>query len=353
MEKILLVQTGFLGDVVLSTPVVSNLKRLHPDAEIVALTTPQAVDLLRFNPDLSRVLVFDKRGARSGFSGLLAMAAELRREQFSRVYSLHKSFRTAVLLALARIPLRFGFEEAAGAWLYHQTAARTGLGHDVLRNLAILTARGDVRLEGLEQEMCLGIPDAVVQAASSLLQNTADKPILAVASGSVWATKRWTAAGFADVIREFSSRGWMPVLIGGPGDSEVAEEVERLAGVEVLNLVAKTSLVEAAALVRKARILLTNDSAPLHLASAVKTPVVALFCATVPEFGYGPWRTASICLGVDNLKCRPCRPHGGNRCPTGTQACQLELKPERVIEAIDRLLERSDEQTKSSSNSRA
>ena len=170
-----------------------------------------------------------------------------------------------------------------------------------------------------------------------------DRPLLGVAPGSVWATKRWTSKGFAEVIESFHNEGYAVVLIGGPGDREVGKEIEELCGISLRNLIGEVSLLVSAAIVSKLRLLVTNDSAPLHLASATGTPVVAVFCATVPEFGYGPWQVPSETVGVSGLSCRPCGRHGGNICPTGTHACQLELSSAMVIDAAKKVLARAEQ----------
>jgi len=129
--NVLLVQTGFIGDVVLSTAVIRVLKELHPNAHLTVMTTPLSEDLVRFHPLVDETLAFDKRGEASGLTGLWKMAGVLRSKHFTRVYSLHKSYRTAALLLLAGIPERYGFREAATSFLYTKTARRSDLEHDV------------------------------------------------------------------------------------------------------------------------------------------------------------------------------------------------------------------------------
>src|SRR5262249_25677757 len=131
------------------------------------------------------------------------------------------------------------------------------------------------------------------------------------------------------------------VLVGAGNDTELRSHLKDLNSPLLLDLLGKSNLRVSAEIVRRARAVVTNDSAPLHLASAMKTPTVALFCATVPEFGFGPWHTVSENVGVAGLSCRPCRRHGGNSCPTGTHACRINLTPEMVLSALDRLLKQS------------
>ncbi len=336
--KILLVQTGFLGDVVLSTPTIASLRKLYPQAELFFMTTPDAAELVQHHPELKEILIFDKRRSMRGMSGLLKMSALLREKQFQIVFSLHKSWRTALLLWLARIPKRYGFSEASGQMFYTQTAPRRDLAHEVLRNLAIFRNVGEDP-EHLESNLHIELSEVAKNQATELLKVFEGMPILGVAPGSVWATKRWTKEGFSEVVRNFSQRGFGVVLLGGERDRILSEEIEREAGVQCLNLCGSTSLLVSVAVIKCLELLLANDTAPLHMASAVQTPVVALFCATVPEFGYTPWKVPSRILGVEGLSCRPCGRHGGEICPTGTHACQKNLLPLEVISGISNLLE--------------
>ncbi len=335
--KILLVQTGFIGDVILSTAVIDNLHSIYPKAEIHLLTTPVAAPLLEPHSLIKKVIPFDKRGKDSGVRGLLRMARRLRAERYSIAFSLHKSSRTAVLLSLSRIPIRYGFSEAALPRLYSQTVARADQEHEVLRNLAILRNVGR-QPDMVTQRLRLDIPQRVIDQVKNQFFSDTPGRTIAVAPGSVWATKRWTTEGFAAVCRGLIADGSQVILIGGPEDVAIAEEIETLAEFQIKNLVGKTSLIESAAIISQSDLLLSNDSAPLHIASACDTPVVAIFCATVPGFGFGPWGVPFQIAEVEGLHCRPCGRHGGQHCPTGTHACQRELSPVSVLSAVRKLL---------------
>lgn len=345
-ERILIVQTGFLGDVVLSTPVFDAVARKYPGAKLTVLTTPAAISLIKYHPAVSEIIAFDKRKTDSGVAGLLRMAKRLRALRFTKVFSLHKSWRTAALLYLARIPERYGFSEAAGGLLYTARAKRKDLKHEVLRNLAILRSVG-VEPDAASARMHIELSAESEQKADAALQPllAQDKPLVGVAPGSVWATKRWSPAGFADVAKHFLSKGYGVVILGGADDAASADAIEQSVGADILNLTGKLSLLESAAVVSRLQLLVTNDSAPLHLASARGIPVVAAFCATIPEFGFGPWNVPSEVVGVDGLPCRPCGSHGSQTCPTGTWACINQLPAAAVIAAGERLLQNSGSDT--------
>ncbi len=336
--KILLVQTGFLGDVLLSTPVISGLRMILPHAEISVLTTPQAKPFLESHPELHEVLVFDKRGSASGLRGLMRLSNELRTRDFSLVVSLHKSYRTAVLLMLSGIKRRLGFREAALWWTYTKTIRRKHLPHEVLRNLVILELLG-ARLADLPKQMSLHPGTAAEEEAAQLLSGFPDSKLIGIAPGSVWATKRWTDDGFCELSRLLSADGYSIVLLGGKEDKEISEKIARSSSGSVLNLAGACSLAVSAAIVKRLSVLVTNDSSPLHIASAMQTPVVSIFCATIPEFGFGPWEVPHRIIEVRDLRCRPCGSHGGRTCPTGTHACRTGVRAKSVRDAVGQLLE--------------
>ena len=233
--KVLLVQTGFLGDVILSTPVIAGLRALFPKADISLLTTPQAAPLLRSHPDLSELIVFEKRGKDSGLKGLFRLAKELRSKEFGLVVSLHKSYRTAALLFLSRIPRRLGFREASAWWSYTRTIRRKHLSHDVLRNLVILELLG-ARVEDLPQEMKISPGASAEEKAQEILAPFHSRPIIGIAPGSVWATKRWTEKGFARLVTLLQEKEFPVVLLGGPEERELCDRISGGASAEVLNL---------------------------------------------------------------------------------------------------------------------
>lgn len=342
-NKILLVQTGFLGDLILSTPVVSAIKKLYPDAKIDILCTKEGAPLVRTHPFVSNVLVFDKRVKDAGLRGLIARAREIRLNSYECVFSLHKSYRTALLLYLSRIPLRYGFKEAALSWLYTSTAPRKDLSHEVLRNLAILR---NLNLNPSEYEvpMSIGIPEEVNAKTKETVVELS-KPYISIAPGSVWKTKRWTKEGFARLSAELIDRGFGIVLIGGPGDSDTGDFIDAelkksyQSGKDYINTIGSIDLISSASLISSSELVITNDSAPLHLGSAVGTPVLALFCATVPEQGFGPWMVSHRIVERKELSCRPCGRHGSQSCPLGTDECQKSITVPEVLLAVDLLLE--------------
>jgi len=339
--NILLVQTGFIGDVILSTPVIAAIKKHYPMCELSLLTTPIAAPLLKADTRLKEVIVFDKRKTQGGFFGLFKMASLLKGKKYDIVFSLHKSQRTALLLFLSGIKKRFGFKEASFSFLYSQTSERSDLSHDVLRNLAILRSVGvdpQKVASPLVLETSNSAKDAVKNELAKVDYSPDSKTVVGIAPGSVWLTKRWTTEGFKNLVALLEEANFKAVLIGGPADVEMAEDIAR-DSTTAINMCGKLSIDQSVALINQVDVMVSNDSSPLHMSSATQTPVVALFCATIPEFGYGPWMVPNRIVEVKGLSCRPCGRHGGMTCPVGTHACRKDITSEQVFEAVCSLVE--------------
>lgn len=297
------------------------------------MTTPQARELVMRDPMLKGVLTFDKRVVDAGWRGLRRMAARLQEMNFSRAYALQRSGRTAMLLALARIPFRVGFSQAGFSCLYHKRYHRVAGMHDVLRNLSIVD--GPENATRFSDELRLFAP-LKEEISSELLRRLGDgKDWVLVSPGSEWKTKRWFPEGYREVMRELRRRGSRVIVIGSPAEREVAQAAA--AGLDVENLAGETTISEVLYLVKNAKLLVCNDSMCMHVASALKVPTVAVFCATSPEFGFGPWKNDARVVEKQGLPCKPCARHGGRRCPAGTEACMRELEARDVLAAVDEL----------------
>ncbi len=330
--KILIVQTSFLGDTILSTPVIAGVKKIYTDAELWMMTTPLSAQLVSRDPLLTGVIPHDKRGKDAGLKGLFTMAGRIRAMEFDLVYALHRSYRTSALLWLSRIPMRIGFREAGFYFLYHQTFPRNPGNHDVLRNLSILKGWGEPSRFATDMRLFAPSLSQLGAAARTLLP---DAPYAVLVPGSAWETKRWHVEGFRRTVRYLGGRGYHVVLLGGPEDAAINRRVAD--GLDVIDLAGKTSISDAMTIVEHAKLVVCNDSMSLHMASAFKIPTVAVFCATSLALGFGPWKNNARVV-EKKLDCKPCGRHGGRRCPNGTEACMKEVAFTEVVSAIDTVL---------------
>ncbi len=337
-ERILVVQSGFLGDVVLTTPLLAALRRRLPTAEITMLVTPAAEPLVAHHPALDHVLVDDKRGTGRGLAGLWRLAARLRGRRFTMALAAHKSVRTALALRAARIPRRIGFAQAPGASFYSERVARPAACHDRDRLLELLRPLG--ACAGDEPSAPWVALDAATRArAATLLAPLVDarRPLAALCPGAAWRTKRWPAEAFGTLVRDLERDGFACVLLGSQDERAITAQVRAAAGGCGLDLAGATDIAVMAAVLARASVVVTNDSAPMHVASALGVPQVAVFCATVPAQGYGPLGARATVVEKD-LACRPCGRHGGRRCPRGTDDCMTLVEVGDVRAALERVL---------------
>ena len=201
-DNVLLLQTSFLGDTVLTLPLIAELRRRFPVKKLTLLCQPASRELLQDHPAIDELIIDDKKRADRGWTGLRAKAASLRAKRFTLAITPHKSLRSALLLCWAGIPCRIGFRQSAGWFLYHRRVARDPQRHDVERNLSVLEAFG-VRIEDCERALDLPVSAALQESVNHKLRALGvadDQMVVGVNPGSVWPTKRWSAAGFAELI---------------------------------------------------------------------------------------------------------------------------------------------------------
>lgn len=335
--KVLVIQTAFLGDVVLLTPLLEVLKlKGYPT---VALVTPQGGEILQHHPCLDKIIIYDKRGKEKGVRRFLKKLKEIKRENFKIALVPHPSLRSALLAYFAGIPHRIGFSTNAGSFLFTHRLPYPQV-HEIERNLSLLKPLG---FEFPPRPPALFLSAEEKERAKEILEgegcNLKEDTLVGIAPGSIWATKRWGEEKFARVgdrlIREC---GVKVLLLGGEKDLRVCKGVEAKMKEKPISLGGKTTIRELISLIDRCRILLTNDSGPMHIATARKIPVVTIFGPTTPELGFAPYGKEVIILEKP-LPCRPCGKHGGEKCPLGTHRCMEEIKVEEVFSAIKNFLD--------------
>jgi heptosyltransferase II len=351
----LIVQTSFLGDTVLTTPLIAEL---GSRGAVDVVVTPAAAELLSNNPSIRQLFVYDKRGRDSGIAGLLRMARRIRSRSRElgdnndaavtrAAYLAQGSLRSATLAYLAGFGERVGFATSPARALYTKCVPYDSRAHHAERlwRLAVPAARA----AGAAATRARGMPEprlypgqAERDAVDALLGPAAGaRPLVALAPGSVWATKRWPY--YSELARRLAQRCRI-AIVGSGADSEAARLIVESAGAQgVVDATGKLSLLASAELIGRSELLVTNDSSPQHLASAMATPTITIFGPTVPDFGFGPLTPLSITLGHPALPCRPCHHHGPATCPLGHWKCMKELGVEEVEIAVNRLLEAAED----------
>jgi heptosyltransferase-2 len=349
-------QTSFLGDMILTTPL---LERLAERGRVVVVATPANAALLVNHRAVSEVIVFDKRGADRGIGGLRRVANRLRALHADVAYLAQGSLRTAAVAWLARIPERVGFTTSPGRVLYTaQVPFRREL-HHAARLWQLASASSDPATPTTLRPT-LYPTDADFAQVHALLAEQGVRDLerheaadgtrlIALAPGSVWATKRWPSfdALAAELARDPVLRSHRVVVLGAASDAPLAAAIvhalREVNAPAAIDLTGKLSLLGSAALLSRSSALVTNDSAPLHLASAMNTPTLALFGPTIPGFGFGPLAERNTIVERDGLACRPCHAHGPQQCPLQHWHCMRELTADVVSSRLREVITQPDQ----------
>jgi len=334
IHRILIIQTAFLGDVILCTPLIKASKKLFPNSFISFLLIPETKKILENNPHLNEIIVYDKRGEDRGAKNFLKMVVKIKKRNFDLALIPHRYLRSALLAYLAKIPQRIGFDKSIGSFLFTQKVTYQNNSHEVERNLSLLNDfTGD--LSDKTPELFPSSED--FSYAQELLRDSGVKDndkTVGIAPGSIWATKRWLPERFAEVsdrlIKEASAK---VIFLGSKEDEKLCLEIANLMQEKPIILAGKTSILQSAAIISKCRVILSGDSAPVHIASAVKTPMVAIFGSTIPEFGFAPYGEDHLII-EKKMDCRPCGIHGKNKCPKKHFKCMTEITTQEVLEAL-------------------
>lgn len=333
----LVIQTSFLGDTVLTTPLIAELARRGP---VDVVTTPASAPLLRNHPFVRAVIPYDKRGRDRGVFGFTRLAVRLRRLRYDSAYMAQGSVRSAALAWAAGVRQRVGFASSAGRRFYNVRIDYREDLHHAARLLRLAIPQEDVTTRDIRPRLYPGIPERYAVDRLLAFHDVADDgpPLVALAPASVWPTKRWPY--YADLARLLRDRARV-VVLGSRADAGLAEEVRLAGGDAAFSAAGAMTLLGSAELIRRCSVVVTNDSAPQHLASAVGTPTITVFGPTVPQFGFGPLSDGSVTVGLDSLACRPCDRHGPRRCPLRHWKCMREITADDVAARVFDILQTS------------
>jgi heptosyltransferase II len=335
-NHILVIQTAFIGDAILTLPLIQVLKKNFSNSSIDVVVVPRTADIFSHHPAISNIIPYDKRGRDRGLIGFWRLRNQLRAKNYDLIVIPHRSLRSALLGWLLKPNVRIGFDRSAGRWLFTGIAHYDPTEHEIGRNLSLLSP---LALLINKNELPQLYPSAEdIQAVDSVLKSFGLKEgnhIITAAPGTIWNTKRWPTDRFATMCKILSNECSAVLLVGGKEDSALCEEIALMSNAKnVFNAAGKLSLLQSAELIKRSRVLISNDSAPMHLAVAVAAPVIAIFGATVPEYGFAPRGENDIVIETKGLTCRPCSIHGGETCPVGTFECMLAITPEFVVSKV-------------------
>ena len=339
-KNILVVQTAFIGDLILTLPLVQICKKLFPASAIDVVVTPDGKELCANHPDIREAIAFDKRGADRGVGGLMRLSRSLRSRFYDLALVPHRSLRSAALVSLSRIPVRIGFDRSSGKLLLTETVQYSRTVHEIDRNLSLLKPVSEATVPRQLPRLYPSESDkSRVDRLLVELEIVGPETLVAIAPGTLWNTKRWLKERFSSLAVNLHKSGLEIVLIGGRDDQILCDEVRtHSSSSHVYSAAGMLSLLQSVELIRRCKVLICNDSAPMHMAAAAGTPVVAIFGATVPAFGFGPSGPEDVVVETQGLKCRPCSIHGGEKCPIETFDCMNNITYESVFRNVMEVL---------------
>lgn len=336
MRGSLVIQTSFLGDVILTTPLIAELSRRGP---VDVLVTPEGAAVLANDPHIRTIIRYDKRGTYGSTLTLWRTIRELRaRRPYEVAYLAQGSFRSGLLAVMTGARERIGFASSTGRVLYTtQLPYRPDRHHaERLWSLSMTVCADPPTPEQIRPRLYPSDEDRRVIDLLLRRDGSPDAPFVALAPGSAWGTKRWPY--YVELAKRLSG-DFRIAVVGSKADAGIAGEIAAAVPAGgVINAAGVLPLLASAELIGRAQAVVTNDSAPQHLASAMGTPTLSIFGPTVPEFGFGPVAARHAVAGRNGLSCRPCHRHGPQRCPLGHWRCMRDLGPDYVMTMLGEVL---------------
>jgi len=320
MRRFLVIQTAFLGDAVLATALLEKLRAFHPDAVIDLVVRKGNEGLFDGHPFLNQLHIWDKRSGKT--RDLFRLIGALRKTEYDHIINCQRFLSTGLMTVLARGKEKIGYDKNPLSFLFTRKVKHViGDGrHEADRLNELIEHLTD----GSRPLPCL------YPAEKHKAEAGPSSPYVCIAPASVWFTKQWPEQKWIELIRALPAEQRV-LLIGAPGDAPLCERIATAAGRGDV-LAGKISLLGTAALMHSAMMNYVNDSAPLHIASAMNAPVTAIFCSTVPAFGFGPLRKNGRVLETrEQLDCRPCGLHGHSACPKGHFKCAMAISTVSVV----------------------
>ena len=324
MQKFLVIQTAFIGDVVLATALIEKLHAFFPDARIDFLVRKGNEGLLAGHPWLHTVLVWDKKKGK--LKNLWAMGGRIRRTRYDKVINVQRFAATGLLTAFSGAKETIGFDKnPLSRWFSKKIPHIVGEMHEVERNQLLIRDFTDD-----------------VPAKPRLYPTAGDEEkvrpykvgeYITVSPASVWFTKQYPKEKWVEFLRVLPAE-YTVYLLGGPADKEICQQIVAESG-RGKDLSGQLSFLQSAALMKGAVMNYVNDSAPMHFASAVNAPVTAVYCSTIPGFGFGPLSDVQFIVEIkEPLDCRPCGLHGYKACPRGHFNCAFKIEEAQLLQTL-------------------
>ncbi len=332
MQKILVIQTAFIGDVVLATALLESLHAQYPLAAMDVLVRQGNESLFHGHPFIHEVIVWNKK--KQKYIHWLKILIQIRKAQYDAVVNVQRFAATGLWTALSKAKFKIGFNKNPFSFLFTHSIKHLEIEagmHEINRNHQLIQVWGPIVL----------VPPKLYPSAKDLesIQKYQDQPYVCIAPASVWYTKQYPLSAWVKFLQALPFDGPIYIL-GGAGDRIIGEKMMKSAHKQLINLAGEIGFLASAALQAKAVLNYVNDSAPMHFASAMNAPVVAIYCSTIPAFGYGPLSEQSFIVQTqENLACRPCGLHGKKKCPLTHFNCAHSIQIQELISPLLQVLQ--------------
>lgn len=344
VKKILIIRLSSIGDIVLTSPVIRLLRENYPHAQIDFLVRTEYAELVKFDKNLSYVYQYD---VTSGWKGLREIKAFLKEQGFDVIIDLHRNFRSLYLRSISPGPsiLKYNKNRIVRFLLVkfkiNLYSRYVGEGLSVTRKyLAALKILG---IPQIDLRLKTHLPKVTKMKSENLWSALEGENFrVIVAPGAKHFTKRWPPTYYAELIKRiYAQYRWRCIMLGSLEEIPLLREIRDLAGGEATDLAAgNITLLEAAGIIEKAPILISNDSGLMHIAATFRKPQIAIFGSTTQELGFFPLNKKAIVVENENLSCRPCSHIGRDSCPKGHFKCMVEIKPESVFKVFQSMVEK-------------
>jgi len=337
--KILVFNPSFIGDSILTTPLLKYLKNKIPGCKIYFCVRPESAPLFKNLDFVDEVVVYDKRKKEKGLRGLMQFTKKLNGIGIDIVVSVHKSFRSSLVIKMLKANIKVGFKEASLSFIYSHKVHRDMSLHEVERNL-MLGSKLVNDFNFKEAKSIAGKPQ--ISFSKDLFSNmhkylnivAGGKKIVCLAPTSNWKTKMWPAEKYAFLVNKLYEKGVYCFVVAAKSEENDYLKFKKFVKVPFFDFALKTSITELSSVIKSSDLLVCNDSAPLHMGVSHNRKILCFFGPTIPAFGFYPYTDDAEILEVKNLYCRPCHIHGKNRCPEKHFKCMSDIDENIVLEKI-------------------
>jgi len=332
MQKILVIQTAFIGDVVLATALLESLHAQYPLAVMDVLVRQGNESLFHAHPFIHEVIVWNKK--KQKYNHWLKILFQIRKANYDAVVNVQRFAATGLWTALSKAKFKIGFNKNPFSFLFTHSIKHLEIEagmHEINRNHQLIQIWGPIVL----------VPPKLYPTAQDLelIKKYQDQPYICIAPASVWYTKQYPLSAWVKFLQALPFDGPIYIL-GGAGDRIIGEKMMKTTNKQLINLAGEIGFLASAALQAKAVLNYVNDSAPMHFASAMNAPVVAIYCSTIPAFGYGPLSDQSFVVQTqENLACRPCGLHGKKKCPLTHFNCAHSIQIQELTNPLLQVLQ--------------